>query len=526
MAYGGGGATTMGSGGSTTSRFRKRRISKKRVPVNRQSLTKTIEYSPTVNDTLLEVSKAASASESSSGDINRVRVSNVGKTAAMAIFQYQRWTDEDTVGAASYLHHMLAPNESITMPAGRAIMTDDSDLYEGEVLTDQAPSSDLEVDSGTTLAENVENSDTEFNVADGDFFRVGDLIQLGINETTATRLEVMEVTAISTNNLTVKRAILGTSLADKDSQTDSTSGAVSGAKVYFPIFNQYHDYDKYSVVQTDDQGRFKCTNFFGYGRQATLLSGITPGSVAIQFYTQGYQGLGLSDITGNTETGLTASTTYYLNVAADGGSALEISFTTDASNTKFGGANGLIAKIQSALDTAYYTAGNLFEKKVTVGIEGGDVIFRSGSKLSTSAIALTAGTSGSGASVRFLAQANGRIPALANIKQAIPSRLDQTKEYDPITYASVYKDIFITDDGSGTLMYQGKGIGSINYETGAIEWRLPSCPNAEFVVNAQYNAPLSGKQDSTESAKINSLISVFGNTMQQKGTATLKVDTY
>jgi hypothetical protein len=75
-------------------------------------------------------------------------------------------------------------------------------------------------------------------------------------------------------------------------------------------------------------------------------------------------------------------------------------------------------------------------------------------------------------------------------------------------------------------MYQGKGIGSINYETGAIEWRLPSCPNAEFVVNAQYNAPLSGKQDSTESAKINSLISVFGNTMQQKGTATLKVDTY
>ena len=41
----------------------------------------------------------------------------------------------------------------------------------------------------------------------------------------------------------------------------------------------------------------------------------------------------------------------------------------------------------SALDTAYYTAGNLFEKKVTVGIENGDVIFRSGSRLSSSAIA-------------------------------------------------------------------------------------------------------------------------------------------
>ena len=48
-------------------------------------------------------------------------------------------------------------------------------------------------------------------------------------------------------------------------------------------------------------------------------------------------------------------------------------------------------------------------------MRGGDVIFES-QKLSTSAIALTAGTSGSGASVRFLAQANGRIPALASIQ--------------------------------------------------------------------------------------------------------------
>ncbi len=173
----------------------------------------------------------------------------------------------------------------------------------------------------------------------------------------------MEVTAIGTNNLTVRRALYGTSAADKDSQTDSTNGAVSGAKIYFPIFNKYHDYDKYSVVQTDNLGRYRSTNFFGYGRAATALSGITPGSVAIQFYTKGYQGLGLSDVTSNTPTGLTASTTYYLTIAADGGSALEINFTTDATNGNFGGENGLISKIQDALDTAYYTAGNLFEKK-------------------------------------------------------------------------------------------------------------------------------------------------------------------
>ena len=75
-------------------------------------------------------------------------------------------------------------------------------------------------------------------------------------------------------------------------------------------------------------------------------------------------------------------------------------------------------------------------------------------------------------------------------------------------------------------MYQGRVVGDINYETGAHSWAISSCPNAEFVVSALYNSPLSGKQDATESAKINSLIAVYGNTPQQKGNATLKVDTY
>jgi hypothetical protein len=493
----------------------------------RTSTTKSISYSDTTNDLLLDISKDASASSQKSGDISMVRVSNTGSTPAVAIFGFQQWTDEDTIGNENFLHFLLSPGEVISMPATRAIMTDnDTDLYEGEPLNSQVVSSNLEVDSGATLAENVEDSDTEFNVSDSDYFRVGDCIQLGINDSTTTRQEVMEVTAIGTNNLTVRRALYGTSAADKDSQTDSTNGAVSGAKIYFPIFNKYHDYDKYSVVQTDNLGRYRSTNFFGYGRAATALSGITPGSVAIQFYTKGYQGLGLSDVTSNTPTGLTASTTYYLTIAADGGSALEINFTTDATNGNFGGENGLISKIQDALDTAYYTAGNLFEKKVNVVIRGGDVIFESQSKLSTSAIALTAGTSGSGASVRFLAQANGRIPALANIASAVDARLEPELNYDRVTYSSSYKNIFITDDGYGNLKYAGRSVGTINYETGAVDWQISSCPNAEFVISALYNAPFSGKQDSTDAAKVNSLMEVLGNTPQQKGGATLKVETF
>ena len=493
------------------------------------TVNKEIGYDAAVNTLLLDISKTASEQEGAvkSGDISEVRVQNTGDVAAWVMFRYAFWSAAATDGSADYLvHHFLLPDDEIRIPATRAIIGDAGiEPYAGTAVSSTAPNN-LYLDSGTTLGENVEDSDTDFDVADGDYFRVGDYIQVGINDTTATRIEIMEVTAISTNNLTVKRGLFGTSIADKDSQTNGTNGAVSGAKVYFPYRNAYHDYDRYTAVQTDGQGRFKANNFFGYGRAATALMGLVPSSVAIQFYEAGYQGLtGRSDITANTKTGLTASTTYYLNVAADGGSALEISFTTDSSNDTFGGSNGLIAKIQSALDTAYYTAGNLFEKKVTVGIENGDVIFRSGSRLSSSAIALTAGTSGAGASVRFLAQANGRIPALANIPAAVAARLAPEQTYDPVTYAASHKDIFIRDDGRGRLFSNGLGSGTINYETGAID--ITGCPpNAEFVVSVIHTSAFSGKIDSVEAAKQNSLQAVYGNIPSQKKSGSLKVTTY
>lgn len=489
----------------------------------RTSTTKSISYSDTTNDLLLDISKDASASSQKSSDISMVRVSNTGSTPAVAIFGFQQWTDEDTIGNENFLHFLLNPGEVISMPATRAIMTDnDTDLYEGDVLNSQALDAneyialDSFVDGAITDA-NATTFDVDDNqgspAATTSFFREGDKIRIDD--------EIMEVTAVAESTgteaqLTVRRGIDGSTAA-----THSDNRALR-----LPFYNGYHDFDKYSVAQTDNLGRFKANNFFGYGRTTTALCGITPGSVAIQFYTKGYQGLGLSDVTSNTPTGLTASTTYYLTIAADGGSALEINFTTDATNGNFGGENGLISKIQDALDTAYYTAGNLFEKKVNVVIRGGDVIFESQSKLSTSAIALTAGTSGSGASVRFLAQANGRIPALANIASAVDARLEPELNYDRVTYSSSYKNIFITDDGYGNLKYAGRSVGTINYETGAVDWQISSCPNAEFVISALYNAPFSGKQDSTDTAKVNSLMEVLGNTPQQKGGATLKVETF
>ena len=293
--------------------------------------------------------------------------------------------------------------------------------------------------------------------------------------------------------------------------------------VRLPFFNAYHDFDKYSVAQTDELGRFKAMNFFGLGRAASGQAGIGAGSISIQFYEAGYQGLGLSDLSSNTESGLTASTAYEFDIQVDGGTNFSnLSFTTDSSNTKFGGSNGIVAKIQSALDTQYYTSGNLFQKRVSVGLEGGDLVFRSGSYLSTSAIALTAGSSGT---AEFFG--TGRIPAVGSIAAAVAARLATEKTYNPITNASTYKQIFIRDDGYGNLIWANRDrVGTINYETGAIDFRMSEKPNAEFVISCTHSGPFSGKLDGITAGRKNSLVQVLGNTPQQKCEAVLTVETF
>ena len=113
------------SSGGGTPRRKRRRIASR--PTS--SVTKSLAYSATVNDTLLEISKSTSATESNSADVSHVRVSNTGDVPALAVFKYNRWTDEDTVGAVSYLHFLLSAGESVSLPAQRAIKTDEADMY-------------------------------------------------------------------------------------------------------------------------------------------------------------------------------------------------------------------------------------------------------------------------------------------------------------------------------------------------------------------------------------------------------------
>ena len=488
---------------------------------------KSVSYSASVNKLLLDVEAAATEGSVKTGVVGNIDIQNTGKHPAYAILAYRLWTAEGTMSATTYhVNYLLNPGQAMMIPDTPAFIADETvEHFDGTVVTDSTPSVTANyayTDSGTTIDDaGVEAADTSITVDDGDFFRVNDLIQFGINTTTATKIEICRVTAISPHVLTLERALYGTTANDKDTQTNATSGVVDNAKVYFPFFNTYHDHDKYTVVQTDGNGKFHAMNLFGAGRAATNLMGITPGSFSAKFYNPGHQSLGLSAITSSTKTGLTASGSYWFKIAIDGGTAEAINFTVDSSNTNWGGAQGVISLIQTALDDKYNnTASNTFQQKSTIGIVNGDVRFTSGQRLSTSAIALTAGTDGASASYNIFAQQNGHIPALANVPDAIAAKLPDDVTYDKVTYETSPTGAFIYDNGSGNLV--GIGSGSLNYETGEI--RMVGCPaNSEFVFSCLHTSPVSGRKNATNAAKMNTLKAIYGNMTNQKGSGELTI---
>ena len=489
---------------------------------------KSLSYSATVNKLLLDVEADATEGSVKTGTVGEIEIVNTGRHPAFAILAYRLWTADVTMSATTYhVNYLLKPGQGMILPDSPAVISDEGlEQLTGTVVTDAVPSVTANyayADSGTTIDDaTFEAADTSITVDDGDFFRVNDLIQFGINTTTATKIEICRVTAIATNVLTLERALYGTTANDKDAQTNATSGVVDNAKVYFPFFNIYHDHDKYTVVQTDSSGKFHAMNLFGQGRAATNLMGITPGSFSAKFYNAGHQNLGLSSITSSTNTSLTASGSYWFKIAIDGGTAEAINFTVDSSNTNWGGTNGVLSKIQTALDDKYNnTASNTFQQKSTIGIVSGDVRFTSGQRLSTSAIALTAGTDGASASYNIFAQQNGWFPALANVPDAVAAKLPDDVLYDRVTYESIPNiGAFCYDDGSGILT--GMCSGTLNYETGEIQ--MTGCPaNAEFVFSCLDTSAFSGRQNATNAAKMNSLKAIYGNMTNQKTAGELTI---
>ena len=454
-------------------------------------------------------------------------VYNTGDVPAEVQFVFQEWKNNSNVDDANavdtgggstnlrYVTMILPAGDFFYLPHGRLIgYNADASAANATTVENTAPNSNMYVDStadldhATAATMGSDATHTVLNLEDGHskFFKVGDLIRI--------ENEICEITAVGTgadlanSTCTIKRGLFGSTAA---THADDVA-------IRLPFFNMMADFDKFSVSQTDKNGTFHAKNFFGYGRTGDAISdGVQAGSIGIKFYQAGFQEFGLSGITANTNSGLVASTTYAFDIAVDGGSDFTLSFTTDSSNLNFGGRNGIVSKIQDALNAGYYASGNLFEKTVTVGILNGDIRFTSGQHLSGSAISITAPASGT---TPF---GVGRLTAVGDIEAAVAAKVPDDTVYDRTTYdASPNKAAFMYDDGEGNL--KGAGSGRINYETGEI--RFTSSPNAEFVLNLIHKSAHAGGINSDTASGKNTIQSIGARSVNPKLNTTVKILAY
>lgn len=465
-------------------------------------------------------------------DPKSIEIKNTGKIPVIALLGYEGYSNATTTGAVHYLQTLIKPGQTIVPPLRGIIpftTADHGQVYDGTVV-DFADTA-IMIDSGTTLTADLLDSATTLSVADGSIFRVNDLIQVGINAIAVTKIEIMRVVSktdpagdglYTPSVLTVERKLFGTELNDASAQTNGVNGSVTGAKVYFPFFNEYQDHDRYTTPQTDGGGRFKAKNLYGHGRTpGSLTFGITPGSLVIKWYSSGYQNLtDDGDIGGGTDSGLSADT-YYMSISIDGKTADAITFTV-GTNTKFLGSDGVVAKMQAAIDALYYDPSkNSYELRATVSVVDGNVRITSGQRTATSAILISTNTAGTGVTDELFDGTNSIGRFGGSIPGPVTTKLPDDVIYDPITYQAVENiAAFCYDDGNGGIS-GAECTGNINYETGAISIAGPI--NADFVFTVAHSGPFSGMQDATQSARANGLTSVLATVQNRRMSGELEV---
>ncbi len=467
-------------------------------------------------------------SQSSIRNAKSIVVRNDGEVGAEIQFQITDYANSSDVDDANsidisgdgasttrYITTLLGAGEYMFLPNARWISYENDTSGANAKPTTSGAYLTLDtneyVASGALTTEGfADDNDTTITFDDGSagaansLFSIGDLIRLDNEVCRVTSIvDTAGDGAYTPANFIVERGLYGTSKAD---HTNNTA-------IRLPFFNAYGDFDEFTVTQTDASGRFKAHNFFGFGRVADSTSdGIVPGSVAGKFYNQGYQAFGMKGITPSTNSGLSASTTYYLSVAINGDTTDKITFTTDANNVNFGGTNGVVQKLQNAIDALYYNpAKNGFQDGATVAIVDGDVRVTSHSRLTTSAIALTTNTDGASGTDELFDGSNiiGRIPVGAS--GAVAARLpdDTIINSEGVTVSN--KSVFFYDDGHGNI--KGTAQGKVNYQTGACDF--VGFPNAEFAITANYDSAHGGGNRSTTNSQ-NMIVEIAARSCNSK----------
>ena len=488
-----------------------------------QSVKKSVSYVAGGADSNLVMSiSGTDASDAITSVVpNSVEIKNTGVVPTIVISQYEGYSDEDTDAGRHTIQTMLMPNETIYPPVRGIIPTAnqlrvlDGTVVDFTTTVGDASNTfaDFESDSGDNVASGEFNNTTDpvvFELNNGhEKYRVGDYLRCEneIVRVEGTYDDNPTTSTVADNHIVVSRGHLGSTIAAHSGTPD----------IMFPCTNELYDFDRAlsgssQLVQSDMNGRFKLSNFFGYGRTDATAEdktfGLVAGSVCFRFYSSAYQEIMMGGTTNNipitssTSSKLTASTAYAFNLTLDDSSATTISFTTDSSNVNFGGTNGIITKIQDAINTATRTTGGgLYGYSCTVGIVNSKLRFTSNSHLSphdgTNGSKVLLADAGSGTNV--LSGSAGIFPDDAVMNAPIKPIIAPVSVYDTLTYAkSSNMAGMCYDNGWGELIYGGVKVGNISYETGAFHFTIPSLPNAEFEISLAHGSPFAGKVDTTK----------------------------
>ena len=130
-------------------------------------------------------------------DANAIIIKNDGDVPAEIQLTCNSWStnlSDESVTDQVFEHFVLGAGDYIFLPNMKNITSaSDNSGMRGAAKTNNLEPADvnsgaLYKDSDVNLAAALEDSHTVVNVGDLDYFRVGDLIQVGINDTTATRI--------------------------------------------------------------------------------------------------------------------------------------------------------------------------------------------------------------------------------------------------------------------------------------------------------------------------------------------------